>query len=641
MARMVIIQGEGRGSVFELDGDVTIGRSSSNAIQITGAHISRVHARLLRRGEAYLLRDEGSRNGVFVNGQRVRELALARGDEIRIGTVVFVYDPAYDVRPAAEGDASVVVTDDNPASTVLIQKVVAAEAGGAAETLIPPGEPDAPLLARRLKAVYEVTRVLTSSAEPAELLRRLLDLLLDVFDADRGAALLVPAGGGELSPEVVVRRHGAQAHIAISRTVLAEVQARRQAVLSANPERDPRYEGSQSLALGTVKAFLCAPLIGASGFRGVLYVDTQRPVASFTEGDLQLLTHVAAQTAGALENVTGFARAREENVALRRRIQEDLALVGDSPLMRLVLDRVRRVAETDSTVLVTGETGTGKELVARAIHFASARRARPFLPVDCSAMSETLLESELFGHEKGAFTGADQAKPGKFELAGGGTLFLDEVGNMTPAIQSKLLRVLEERKYTRVGGVRVLSADVRIVAATNCDLEQAVRRGTFRQDLYFRLAVVPVDLPPLRDRREDIPALARHFLDRFSAGMGRGPRELSPAALAALAARDWPGNVRELRNVIERAVVLSDAAVLGPEHVAGAGSSARVPAPGAQVAAAGDADLSLPDRIRAIEIETIRRALDRARGNKSEAARLLRISRPTLDKKLKDHGLSV
>ncbi len=639
MARMVIIQGEGRGSVFELDGDVTIGRASSNAIQITGAHISRVHARLLRRGEAYLLRDEGSRNGVLVNGRRVRELALARGDEIQIGTVVLVYDPAYDMRPAADGDASVVVTDDNPASTVLIQKVVPAEAEGTAEALIPPGATDAALLARRLKAVYEVTRVLTSTPEPTELMRRLLDLLLGVFEADRGAALLVPVGGGELVPEVVVRRQGAQAHIAISRTVLAEVQARRQAVLSANAESDPRFGASQSLALGTVKAFLCAPLLNGARFLGVLYFDSQRPVNPFSEGDLPLLTHVAAQAAGALDNATGFARAREENVALRRRIQEDLALVGDSARMRQVLDRVQRVAETDSTVLVTGETGTGKELVARAIHFASVRRGRPFLPVDCSAMSETLLESELFGHEKGAFTGADQLKPGKFELAGGGTLFLDEVGNMSPATQSKLLRVLEERKFTRVGGVRVLTADCRIVAATNCNLEQAVRTGAFRQDLYFRLAVVPIELPPLRERREDVPALAGHFLARFAEGMGRGPLELSADALGVLGGRDWPGNVRELRNAIERAVVLSTARLLGAEHFVPAGTEAVRRA--ASAGAGEEADLSLPDRIRAIEVEAIRRALERAKGNKSEAARLLHISRPTLDKKLREYGISV
>jgi DNA-binding NtrC family response regulator len=261
-------------------------------------------------------------------------------------------------------------------------------------------------------------------------------------------------------------------------------------------------------------------------------------------------------------------------------------------------------------------------------------------------MSETLLESELFGHEKGAFTGADQMKPGKFELAGGGTLFLDEVGNMSPATQSKLLRVLEERKYSRVGGIRVMTADVRIVAATNCDLEEGVRKGAFRQDLYFRLAVVPVDLPLLRDRREDVPALARHFLDRFAAGMGKGPREITPAALEALMARDWPGNVRELRNAIERAVVLSDRRVLDAEDFTPSGAGALPPpAAGEETAPTAHApvasDLSLPDRIRELETDAIRKALDRAKGNKSEAARLLHISRPTLDKKLKDYGIGV
>jgi Nif-specific regulatory protein len=643
MARLVIVQGDGRGSIYEIDGEATIGRSPSNAIQISGTQISRVHARLLPRDGGYLLRDEGSRNGTFVNGERVQERSLARGDALQIGNVVLVYDPAFDVRPAAEGDANIVVTDGDPTATVLIQKAVPAEGGGTAEAIIPSGPSAVDILTRRLKAVYEVTRVLTSTPEPGDLMRRLIELLIEVFDADRGALLLAPAPGGELKPEVVVRRRGTQAHIAISRAVLAEVQARRQAVLSANTETDPRFDGSKSLALDTVKSFLCAPLLGQSRFLGVIYIDTQRPVAAFTEDDLHLLVHVAAQASGALANAAGFARAREENAALRQRIQEDLTLVGDSPRMRQVLERIRRVAETDSTVLIAGETGTGKDLAARAIHFASARRARPFLPVDCSAMSEPLLESELFGHEKGAFTGADQMKPGKFELAGSGTLFLDEVGNMSLVTQSKLLRVLEERKYTRVGGVRVLSADARIVAATNCDLNEAVRRGAFRQDLYFRLAVVPLELPPLRERREDIPLLAQHFLDRFAAGLGAGPRDLSDAALKALAAHAWPGNVRELRNVIERAVVLSDRRRLEPDDILIPGPAGPAGAAGrAPEDPAGGADrLALPDQIRRLEIDLIRRALDRAGGNKSEAARLLRISRPTLDKKIRDHQIAL
>ncbi len=312
-------------------------------------------------------------------------------------------------------------------------------------------------------------------------------------------------------------------------------------------------------------------------------------------------------------------------------------LVYRDPAMERVMTLVGRVAPTDATVLLTGESGTGKELVARRVHTLSRRASGPFVPVNCAALSETLLDSELFGHERGAFTGADRRRQGRFEVADGGTLFLDEVGEMSAGLQAKLLRVLQERTFERVGGVQPISVDVRLVAATHRDLEAMVAAGTFRQDLYFRLAVVPIHLPPLRERGEDVLVLARHLLTVHAARHRPDcaqPR-LTPHAEAALAAHAWPGNVRELSNTIERAVIVCDGDSVTPGDLGlgaseGAGESAH---PGD-----GSAE-SLPLNLKELERRAIARALAETEGNRREAAELLGIALRTLHYKLNEYGL--
>ena len=259
-----------------------------------------------------------------------------------------------------------------------------------------------------------------------------------------------------------------------------------------------------------------------------------------------------------------------ENLYLRNELQAKYHfenLIGSSKKMQEIFRLISKVAPANSTVLITGESGTGKELIARAIHFASPRKDRPFVPVDCAALSENLLESELFGHVKGSFTGAVVTKPGLFEVADGGTLFLDEVGNISPATQSKLLRVIQEREITPVGGTRAKKVDIRLIAATNKDLPEMIKEGTFREDLYYRLNIVPLRLPPLRERPEDIPLLARHFLEKFCREMGGKPKSLSPAAVELLLRHSWPGNVRELENTMERIAVMTDEQIILPAHL--------------------------------------------------------------------------
>jgi transcriptional regulator with PAS, ATPase and Fis domain len=304
-------------------------------------------------------------------------------------------------------------------------------------------------------------------------------------------------------------------------------------------------------------------------------------------------------------------------------------IVAEAPEMRAALRLATQVAVTDATVLILGESGTGKELVARAIHEGSARRGGPFVKVDCAALPEGLLESELFGHEKGAFTDAAAEKPGRFELAHGGTLFLDEVGELPQSLQAKLLRVLQERAFERVGGTRTISVDVRILAATNRDLAKALKGGQFREDLYYRLNVVPILVPPLRRRPEDILPLAAHFLQRFGARYGKVVPGLSPEAAALLRRYSWPGNVRELEHAIERAVILWERGVIRPEELA--------------VDLMAVASDGLPDQelmtLEELEREYIRRVLRRVRGHKSRAARILGINRKTLLEKRKRYGL--
>jgi DNA-binding NtrC family response regulator len=327
---------------------------------------------------------------------------------------------------------------------------------------------------------------------------------------------------------------------------------------------------------------------------------------------------------------------REENRTLREalgRRYEYKNIVAQSEKMQAVLALVERVAPSNVTVLIGGESGVGKDLVARAIHEHSQRKSGPFIKINSTAIPENLLESELFGYERGAFSGATTSKPGKFELADRGTLFLDEIGDVPPAIQVKLLRVLQEREFERLGGTKTLKVDVRLVAATNRDLRAALEEGTFREDLYYRLNVVPIDIPPLREHKEDIPGLAKFFLEKFAKEAGVAPKALTPAAMKSLVEFEWPGNVRELENVIQRAVTLSEGATVEFADIHLDSRSQRGNTGGQFVLPQG---MTLDQW----EQETIREALKRANGNKSQAARMLGLSRNALRCRLSQMGVA-
>jgi DNA-binding NtrC family response regulator len=363
------------------------------------------------------------------------------------------------------------------------------------------------------------------------------------------------------------------------------------------------------------------------------YASVERAVEAMKAGAYDFLTKPL--TPGHLELVVQKAVEREALQRAQHLLQTELdekaqPIIGDSPTLRQAVERARRAAQSPTTILLLGESGTGKEVFARAIHVWSPRRTQPFVVVNCAALSEELIASDLFGHERGAFTGALQRKPGKLELAAGGTVFLDEIGELPPALQAKLLRVLQDHTFERVGGTRTLQVDIRVIAATHRDLARAVAAGTFREDLFFRLHVIPLLLPPLRERREDIPRLAEFFVQKHRLKLKRPGMRLAPEVLECLQLYDWPGNVREMENVIERAVVLSSGALIQPEDLA-------LPAPKNSQALAGAARYQM--RLEAAERDVLREALQAYSGDKRAASRALGIALSTLYAKLKKYQL--
>ena len=549
---LVALSGPLQGRPYEIRADgLAVGRLPANDLAIPDPLVSRHHCAIRQTGPGgWSLLDLGSRHGTFLNGRPVREAALHHGDLLAIGDSTFLWLEQATAReePAADGDLAL------EAGTEIRLPVRAVDLDHLR------GE-DEPRTARALQGLLALASLQRSETDSADLGDRLLAALLDAVPAGRALLLLLEAG--ELLPAAWRDSSGAGRIFPFSRSLVEKALRDRVALLhsSAVPA-----VASASLATSGVRSAACVPLLAGEGALGALYVDVRDPGPGLEEGDLQVLAAAGVLAAAALADARRYQRLEAEN----RRLQESVlgrGMVGESPALRRVAEVLARAAPTHSTVLILGESGTGKELAARALHAASPRSRAPFVAINCASLSENLLESELFGHEKGAFTGALQRKIGKIEVAQGGTLFLDEIGEMPLPLQARLLRVLQERTFERVGGTRPLQADVRLVAATNRDLPREVAEGRFRSDLFYRLNVIAVTVPPLRERREDIPLLASHFASvhgRAVRGRGLG---VSPAARALLGRYAWPGNIRELSNAIERAVVLGDGEAILPEDL--------------------------------------------------------------------------
>ena len=400
------------------------------------------------------------------------------------------------------------------------------------------------------------------------------------------------------------------------------------------------YRGIDAAVAFHTRSLIAAPLIHKGQVLGVVEVINPLEADRFNENDRELAQIFANLAAIAAANARSYDRIERENRGLKETLHGKGKMLGDAPAMRKVFDLIGRVAPANATVLLLGESGVGKELAARTIHENSPRRERAFIPVNCAALPETLLESELFGHEAGAFTGATGRRLGRFELADGGTIFLDEIGEVAPALQVKLLRVLQEKEFVRVGGTQTIGCDVRIMAASNRDLEAEKSAGRFRDDLFYRLNVFPITLPPLRDRREDIPSLVKHFLAALAAEMKIALPDVSPAAMQALNGYRYPGNIRELQNVLERACLLADAGVIErphlPAEITARPEPAAAPA-GEQTQGAAGPRNALADMEKAL----ILKALAENNWNQTRAARSLGVSRDNLRYRIKKYGLQI
>jgi DNA-binding NtrC family response regulator len=612
MTALLVLTGRSVGIRYPLDQEETlIGRSSSSDVQLVDDAVSRKHAIVRRSASGFEIEDLESQNGVRKNGLRVNGKApLEPGDTISIGETTFVFDPPIELIGGPSEAKLAIVTEGHES---VVDREVKGDERGADD------------LARSLLELS----ARFSEGDPRELVDEALSVFVARFRADRGLVVGSPKLLGGAKPKVLAS--AGKGMITLSRTVVRRVLEEGRAIASGDAPSELACSGGVSLLAGEIRSILAAPLVFGGRTIGMLHLDKKEP-AAYGPSDLETLVPSANVLALFVVSALGLDKLKKELRKLERTIEPPW-IVAESPAFRSIVNEVRRAAASDSTVLLEGETGTGKEVLARLLHSESDRSSGPFVAVNLGALPPGLEESELFGHEKGAFTGAAAKKEGLFEAASGGTLFLDELGEAPPQLQVKLLRAIQERAIHHLGGTHPIEIDVRLVAATSRRLEDLVQSGKLRSDLYHRLAVIHLRVPPLRARKEDLAPLARGLLERTCKAAGIS-KELSPEVLDLLGERRWSGNVRELRNVIERLAIMTEGPTitlgdLPPDLLAGSDLADRA------IASAE----SLESAVAKLEREMILRAMTRTGGVKSAAAHALGISRVTLDAKIKAHAI--
>jgi Nif-specific regulatory protein len=601
-----MLKGPRTGSHFVLQaaGKNLLGRGLECGVVLSDPLCSRVHCEIEHLPDGWLLRDAGSRNGTFLNGQKIDEARLVEGAEVRIGSISFAFrespDPPQDTSRLDLNRTQTVVHDrplQEHVSSVFINTFGENQRG-----------PDVGLL-------FDLSIRLLGCGDPAEVIRSAFAALQERTRADV-IGLLWVSDDGQLKPEFVIPEDQAE-KIQLSDDLTDRVSRLKNAIWIDN------HTIGEGLGGAKYADAICVPMLHEKRTVGVIHVYKERD--RFNHGDFDVAIHLARILTIALTRAREHAALKTEHHRLVAKSAAFDELVGESKPMLELKAKISRVARATGAVLVRGESGSGKELVARAIHRASQRADRPMLSVNCAAMPRDLMESQLFGHKKGAFTGADSDHTGWFEQAHTGTLFLDEVGEMTLEGQAKLLRILEGHPFLPVGSTKEVTVDVRVIAATNRDLRDFVRDGRFREDLYYRLSVFELYIPPLRERGTDIEVLIDHFLAHFKRQHGRPALTMSPEARIKLLSYQWPGNVRQLRNVIDSAVVMCEGSVILP------------------------ADLGLRDASSSGELESLRidywerkliqESLSRTGNNVPEAARLLGLGRATLYRKIEEYGI--
>jgi transcriptional regulator with GAF, ATPase, and Fis domain len=595
--RLLIISGSLTGTVRPLfDGHITIALDESNQLCLIDSDVSRRHCTIEQVDDQYVIVDRESPCGTFVNGIPVSRKGLSHGDAIRIGRseLVFLLHDGEDT------ETSQIRLSDIASAPSL--RTIRLE-----DRAAPPTFADrVGWMARDLTALLRISNIINSIRDFELLQREILRLIFEVIPADKGAVVLHTDLNGE--PHSIItwsRQTGAKELIEIPRELVHRAIWERSAVFTG-VSTDARE----------VQSVLCMPLCAVEKTIGVIYLTSPHPAPPFREDHIHFLDSVSRIAAVTLENILALDALRSENMQLKTQLNPTCRLVGESPQIRQVEEFISRVAHSDSTVLIRGESGTGKEVVARAIHQNSPRSDRPFIAINCAAIPETLFESELFGYEKGAFTGATGMRKGKMEAAGEGTLFLDEIGELPPPMQAKLLRVLQQREFERVGGTLSVPFKARVLAATHKNLEQAIKSGEFRQDLYYRLNVVSIRIPPLREHRDDIPLLALYFATKYAIKSKRPFKGISREARMFLMGYSWPGNTRELENAIEHAIVLGLTEEILPEDL---------PNGLLEEQAVGLPVSRYHEVLNETKKELIRSSLGEAKGSIPEAARLLGI----------------
>ncbi len=662
LAYLVIREGSKWSDVVRLvpGQSITIGRAPTNQIVITDERCSRTHVEVFASAGKWTLRDLDSRNGTMVGEQLVRgDWELQAGDVIRIGhsQLVFVYrlDQAFSdsstVTRRSGGGGAADDDDDDDSSVLSAYEPTTITHRRGQTRFLAPGEEQPTGVSKMGRAAAKLCRLafeLAKAPDAAAVADLALDGLTGGTRTDAAALLLLPRGflgepTGDDLQVMASQSTSEKRYHRVSNTLASTVLREGEAVLARNIAGDSTLGSRDSKGEIHTTSVICAPVRRGLKVFGLVHLYSTDAEQVPDPDDLEFTLAVADTVAVALVNLNrrqelaeNLTQVRTENVELRQRLGVQSEMIGCSPAIREVQEEIRRAAAANATLLIRGESGVGKELVAWAVHYGSLRRENVFVCLNCAALSEELLASELFGHERGAFTGATDRKIGKFEAAHKGTLMLDEIGEMSPSIQAKFLRVLEGHPFERVGGNKPITVDVRVIAATNRDLERDVAEERFRRDLYFRLHVLEIVVPALRRRGEDIIILAKYFLQKFNRETGRKFRGFTPQAVQKLRSYLWPGNVRELKNVIERAVVLCRAAEIDQDDLLLT-----------NLATAGDTDDSgpvdgrfEPSSLSDLERRHILATLQHTGWNKSRTAGILGIERSTLDRKIRRYSLA-
>lgn len=650
LAYLVIREGSKWSDVFRLipGRKFTIGRASTNPIVIKNDRCSRNHAELFQKQDRWVLRDLGSRNGTIVGKNRVEgDYELAPGDVIRIANcqMAFVFDISKAFAEASETlspvDEETVNSERRNRETQSLEDVAEAV------------EPTQIMHRRGESKLCRLAFDLAKQEDVGEVASRAVECLLAETAGDSAGLWLLPTDEHYVDEEpneevghlklIASVSQDSIGYYRISKFLATTVLGEGEAILARNVADDSVLSARDSQGLIHATSVIAAPVRRDDHVVGVLHLYSTRVERNLTPNDLEFTLAVADNVALALRNLNrqkqladGLSEMQREIAALRTQLGAECNIIGRSEPLMKVQQEILRVAPSRATVLIRGESGVGKEMVARAIHFGSPRRDGPFVCLNCAALSETLLESELFGHERGAFTGATDRKIGKFEAADQGTVMLDEIGEMSQTIQAKFLRVLEGHPFERVGGAKEIEVDVRVIAATNRDLEKAVTDGVFRRDLYFRLNVVEIQVPPLRKRPDDVIELANHFLDRFVRETGRRLEGFSSDAIEHMRKYRWPGNVRELKNVVERAVVLARGTTIMADDLTL--SNLKTSSESGEIADTPRKSYE-PISLSDVEKRHIIATLHSTGWNKSRSAQILGIERSTLDRKIKRYEL--